>query len=178
MDYLKEFQNEIDSLLSFFREELAILRTNRPNPKLIENIRVNYMGEDIRVKELGSITIELPRGLVITLWDKGAIGEAAHAIESANLGVSVSTYENAVRVKLPEATNERREELTKIVKSTAEEVRIRMRIVRDTVNKKINEESDKDIKFKLKEELQKKVNQFNETIDTFVKDKIEEISSL
>lgn len=177
MDYLKEFQNKINSLINYYKEELAVLRTNRPTPKLIENIRINYMNEDIRIKELGSIMIQLPRDLVVTLWDKSVIPMVAKAIESANLGVGVSTYENTIRVNLPETTNERREELAKIIKSTAEETRIKMRIERDIVNKMINEEPDKDIKFKLKEDLQKKVDQFNETIDMFVKNKIEEISA-
>lgn len=176
MDYLKDFQIKIDSLMSSLKEELAVLRTNRPTPRLIENIPVSYLGQEMQVKQLGSITVELPRDLVVTLWDKGAIASVVKAIESANLGVGVSNYENAVRVKLPELTKERREELGKIVKVAAEEVRIKMRVERDTIHKKINTEADEDKKFKLKNELQEKVDKFNKTIDELIENKIKEIS--
>lgn len=177
MDYLKDFQNKIDSLLSSLKEELAVLRTSRPTPKLIENIPVSYLDQNLRIKQLGGITVEMPRDLVVALWDKGAITSVAKAIESANLGVNVSIYENTVRIGLPELTSERREELIKIVRSTAEEIRIKMRIERDAVHKKINEEPDKDKKFKSKEELQKKVDNFNDDIDELVRVKIKEISA-
>ncbi|MBT9151457.1 MAG: Ribosome-recycling factor [candidate division WS2 bacterium] len=176
MDYLKDFQDKIDSLVFSLKEELSVLRTNRPTPKLIENLYASYAGQELQVKQLGSITVSPPRDLILTLWDKSAIGPAAKAIESANLGVGVSAEANAVRVKLPELTNERKEKLIKIIKSTTEELRIKMRIERDSVNKKINGEPDKDRKFKLKEELQKKVDKFNETVDELVTVKIKEIS--
>jgi len=175
MEYLAYFQTKLDFLVNSLKEELTVLRTNRPTAKLIENISVNYMGQELQIKQLGSISIELPRDLVVTLWDKGVIPLTAKAIEAANLGVSVSAYENSVRVKLPELTHERREELIKIVKSTTEESRIKMRIERDAVNKKINEEQDKDNKFKLKDELQKKVDKFNKTVDELVENKTKEI---
>lgn len=176
MEHLIYFQNKVDTFFSSFKEELAVLRTNRPTPKLIENVPVSYLGQELQVKQLGGITVELPRDLVVTLWDKGVIASVSKAIESANLGVGVSTYENTVRVKLPELTNERRQELIKLVKSVAEEIRIKMRVERDTVHKKINEELDQDKKFKLKEELQKKVDKFNATVDELVANKIKEIS--
>jgi len=176
MEYLKDFQIKLDALLNSFKEEISVLRTNRPTPKLIENIPVNYLGQEMRVKQMGSIMVEVPRDLVVTLWDKAALATVAKAIEGANLGVGVSTYEMGIRVKLPELTNERREELIKVVKSSAEETRIRMRMERDGVNKKINAEVDKDVKFKSKEELQKKVDKFNEAIEELVANKIKEVS--
>lgn len=176
MEYLIDFQIKLDFLANSLKEELMVLRANRPTSKLIENISVNLLGQELQIKQLGSISVELPRDLVVTLWDKSVILLTVKAIEAANLGVGVSVYENSVRIKLPELTHERREELIKIVKSTTEESRIKMRIERDTVNKKINEEQDEDKKFKLKDELQKKVDKFNKTIDELVENKIKEIS--
>lgn len=175
MDYLKAFQTKLDSLFGSIKEELGVLRTNRPTPKLVENIPVNYLDQNMQIRQLGSITIELPRDLVISLWDKGAMPFVVKAIEAANLGVGVTSYENSVRVKLPELTNERKEEIVKIIKSTAEETRIKMRIQRDDVNKRINDEIDKDVKFKLKNELQKQVDKFNGPLDELVSNKIKEI---
>jgi ribosome recycling factor len=176
MEYLDQFQKKIDEFLASFKEELATLRTNRPNPKLIENILVDYLGQRLPLKQLGSITVEPPRDLIVTLWDKGVITPVVKAIEAANLGVGVATFENMVRVKLPELTSERRLELGKIIKSSAEAIRIKMRKERDYAQKKINEEPSKDQRFKLKEELQKKVDAFNQTIDELVEKKMKEIA--
>jgi len=106
MENLKEFQNQINALLSSFKEEISILRTNRPSPRIVENIYVNYMEQNMQIKQLGSITIEMPRDIIVTLWDKSLIPLVAKAIETANLGLSVSALENMVRAKLPELTTE------------------------------------------------------------------------
>lgn len=177
MEDLKEFQNQINALLSSFKEEISVLRTNRPSPKIIENIYVNYMEQNMQIKQLGSISVEMPRDIIVTLWDKSLIPVVTKAIETANLGLSVSAGENMVRAKLPELTTERRDEIIKLVKATAEETRIKMRRQRDDVNKSVSAEVDRDLKFKNKEELQKKVDQFNDGIDKMIEDKIKELSS-
>ncbi len=177
MENLKEFQNQINALLSSFKEEISILRTNRPSPKIIENVYVNYMDQNMQIKQLGSITVEMPRDIIVTLWDKSLIPIVTKAIETANLGLSVSALENMVRAKLPELTIERRNEIIKLVKSIAEEIRIKMRRQRDDVNKSISMEIDKDLKFRMKDDLQKKVDQFNDDMDSLVENKIKDLSS-
>ncbi len=177
MENLKEFQNQINALLSSFKEEISILRTNRPSPRIVENIYVNYMEQNMQIKQLGSITVEMPRDIIVTLWDKSLIPIVAKAIETANLGLGVSALENMVRAKLPELTTERRDEIIKLVKSTAEETRIKMRRQRNDVNKLISAEIDKDLKFKMKDDLQKKVDQFNDSMDRLIEDKIRDLSS-
>ena len=177
MENLKEFQNQINALLSSFKEEISILRTNRPSPRIVENIYVNYMEQNMQIKQHGSITDEMPRDIIVTLWDKSLIRIVAKAIETANLGLGVSALENMVRAKLPELTTERRDEIIKLVKSTAEETRIKMRRQRNDVNKLISAEIDKDLKFKMKDDLQKKVDQFNDSMDRLIEDKIKDLSS-
>ncbi len=176
MGYLKELEEKFNSVVESLKEEFLGLRTNRPTPKLIENIKVDYMGQPLIVKQLGAIGIELPRDLIVNVWDKNAVPMISKAIEAANIGVSASMEGNSVRVKLPELTNERRDELIKIVKSSAEKCRIKMRTLRDDANKSVNAETDKDIKFRSKEEMQKIVDSFNQSIDEVVEKKIKEIS--
>ncbi|MBI1839103.1 MAG: ribosome recycling factor [Candidatus Colwellbacteria bacterium] len=176
MEYLKELKTKFESITASLREELGAIRSNRPTPKLVENIKVNYLEQNLTVKQLGGISIELPRDIVITPWDRSCLASVVKAIEAANLGVSVIGQGDSVRVKLPELTNERRNELTKIVKSTAEEMRIRMRMERDAINKKVNEEADEDVKFKAKKELQEMVDLFNKSTDSLVENKTKELS--
>lgn len=175
MEYLKELEPKFSAIFTSLKEEFSSFRTNRPTPKLIENIKVEYGDDLLTVKQLGSIGIELPRSLTVTVWDANITPQVEKAIEAANLGVSVSREGNVVRINLPELTNERREELSKIAKASAEKVRIRMRTLRDEVMKKINAESDKDVKFRAKEELQKMVDKFNNEVDSLVENKLNEI---
>lgn len=175
MEYLKELETKLRGLLDSLKEEFSSLRTNRPTPKLVENIKVNYLGSELTVKELGATGIELPRDILITVWDKNAVSPLIKAVEAANIGLSLSSEGNVIRAKLPELTAERRAELLKVVKTSAEKTRIKMRTLRDDVNRPVNKEPDKDQKFRAKEELQKIVDSFNNEVDSLVESKAKEI---
>ena len=177
MEYLEELKQKFDKLLIYLREELSAIRTNRPTPKMIEDIYVEYADDSLPIKQLGSIAIELPRNLLVTPWDKESIPAIAKGIENAKLGVSVSAQGNRIRITLPELTGERKEEMSKIVKRIAEETRIKMRIARDDASRKVNAEEDEDTKFSNKEKLQKAVDAFNGTVDELVNNKLTELSA-
>ncbi|HEY4498036.1 MAG TPA: ribosome-recycling factor [Candidatus Paceibacterota bacterium] len=175
MEYLKELKEKLDRLILAFREELGSIRTSRPTPKLIEEIPVEYSGAKLVIKQLASISVEPPRTLVVTPWDKAAVNLIAKSIESASLGLGTAVSGNLVRATLPPLTDERREELARLIKSMAEGTRIKMRQERDEVHKLVNAEADEDRKFRAKEELQKLVDAFNEKVDGLLETKISEI---
>ena len=177
MEYLKTLEGKFSGLLTKFKEELSSVRTNRPTPKLVESVRAEYAGGSLAINQLGSISVEPPRSIIVTPWSQDAVAPIAKAIEAANIGVSAAAQGNVVRVTLPELTEERRQELIKLVRKMAEETRIKMRIERDETNKIINREADKDQKFRAKEELQKLVDKFNEEVDSLTENKITEISA-
>ncbi|PJC65478.1 MAG: ribosome recycling factor [Candidatus Colwellbacteria bacterium CG_4_9_14_0_2_um_filter_50_12] len=177
MDYLDKLETEFNRIAGALKEELTSFRTNRPSPKLIENIKVDFLGQSLIIKQLGSITIEPPRDLVISVWDKNALPAVVKAIESGNLGLGVSPQGATIRVRTPELTEERRRELEKLIRAAAESTRIKMRVERDAANKIINAEIDKDVKFRAKEKLQKLVDKFNEVVETALKDKLRDIAS-
>ena len=176
MEYLKELEQKFSTRTTKFKEELTSIRTNRPTPKLVDSIRAEYAGQFLAINQLGSISIEPPRSIIITPWNKETAPSITKAIEAANIGVSAAQQGNIIRVTLPELTEERRQELIKLVRKMAEETRIRMRIERDEVNKFVNKEPDKNQKFRAKEDLQRLVDKFNEEIDLTVESKIAEIS--
>jgi len=176
MEYLDNLKKTFEGLTGELKEELSKIRTNRPTPKLIEDIEVTYMEQLIPVKQLGTISVEAPRNLLVSPWDKESTTSIAKAIEGAKMGFTSSVAGSIVRITLPQLTDERREELSRIVKNTTEQIRIRMRVARDEVNKKINQESDEDVKFKNKEKLQKLVDGFNKSVDEIVGSKLAEIS--
>ncbi len=175
MEYLKELETKFGGLLDSLREEFSSLRTNRPTPKLVENIKVDYLGSELTIKQLGTTGIEPPRDILITVWDKNAVSPIVKAIEAANIGLSLSNEGEVIRAKLPELTEERRAELLKTVRASAEKTRIKMRTLRDEVNRLAGGEPDKDQKFRAKEELQKIVDSFNSEVDSLVESKTREI---
>jgi len=176
MDYFKEIESKVKPLVEWLKNEFTGIRTNRPSPKLLENIKVNYLGQELLVKQLGSITIEPPRTLLVTSWDKTSVNAISKAIESANLGVSTAITDHTIRVSLPDLTEERKKELIKLVKSMAEETRIKIRAARDSVNKKVNELEDEDMKFKAKEQIQKGTDAANNEIERILEEKTKEIN--
>lgn len=176
-----DFEKKIQALLGGMKQELTGVRTNRPTPQLIESIKVEYAGQLLMIKQLGSISVQLPRDLVVTVWDTSVAGAVAKAIEHASLGLTPSTDGQVVRIKIPPLTEERRAEFVKLVKSMAEKARIRLRAERDEVNKKIGRAADEkkineDQKFKFKERVQKAVDKVNGEIETVLQNKIREVN--
>jgi len=173
--HIQEFEKKTQDIIEWLRDELAGVRTNRPSAKLIDGVKVDYFGTQTPLKQIASISIEPPRDLVVSTWDKSSIPVVAKSIEAANLGLSVAVQGVVVRVSLPELTGERRNELKKLVKQIAEEARIRMRRERDEVQKKMNGAENEDEKFRAKEKLQKAVDAFNTDVSALIDRKNAEI---
>ena len=149
--------------------------TNRPNPKLVENVSVDYMGTPMTVKQLATINIEPPKDIVIAPWDRASIPAVEKALKDAGMGLNVAAQGNVIRAKLPEMTQERVEEFIKLVKASAEQSKIRIRMLRDDINKKLKDIKDEDQKFRSKDEVQKKVDSANKEIESVLEAKIIEI---
>ncbi|MCR4261231.1 MAG: ribosome-recycling factor [Candidatus Colwellbacteria bacterium] len=175
MELIEQTKLNFNSLAGSFKEDLLGVRTNRPTPKLLENVEVSYLGQTMPLKHLASIGIEPPRDLVVNVWDQNASSSVAKAINDAKLGVSVSEQGKTIRVKLPDLTEERKQELTKVIKSMAEDVRIKMRHERDEAQKVMKEDKDEDVVFKNKERLQGLVDAFNKEVEDLTTRKIGEI---
>lgn len=177
---LKDFEKNTAVILESFKNELAGIRGNRPTPKLIEDLKVEYFGQVLPIKQLANLSVVPPLEIDINVWDKNAVPGIVKSIEVSNLGFTVSTQGNIVRLNLPQLSEERRQELAKLVKKTAEDFRIRLRHLRDEVNKQIQKEEQESViseddKFTLKEDVQKITDKINEEIENILKNKIAEI---
>ena len=179
--YLKELQNALEGAVQRCHEELQGVRSNRPNPQLVENVSVPAYGQTMTVKEVASLAVVPPRTIEINVWDKGLVTTVAKAIEDAKSGLSVSNDGNTIRAMLPSMTDERRAEFTKLAKKIAETTRIQIRSHRDDVLKKIKTAEEKkelteDTVFKGKEQIQKVVDQANGKIEQNLNSKLAEIA--
>lgn len=181
MEILEKLKNETKLLLENFQKEIAVVRTNRPSPALVENLRVDYFGQSLLIKQVGSISVVPPREIDINVWDKNAVPAAVKAVETA--GFSVNLDGKLIRVNLPSLTTERRQELTKTVRKIGENFRIHLRNCRDEINKEIVKQAEvkeinEDQKFKLKEEVQKNIDIVNQKIEDILTQKIKELTEL
>ena len=174
---LTQLEAEFAAATLHFKDECFGIRTNRPSSRLIEDVKVEYFGEMTPVKQLGSIMVVPPREMAVSVWDTAAVAEVAKAIEGARLGLSVSVDGAVVRLALPLLTNERRADLIKLAKALAEKERIKIRGFRDDANKKIKaQEADEDMRFRMKENVQKATDAANGAIEALLASKIEEIN--
>ena len=174
---LKQFEDFLRKITENFKNEISGIRTNRPSPKLVEDIKVDYFDQKMTVKQLGSIAIVPPREININIWDKRAVGPVAKAIEVSGLGLSSNIDGNLIRVNLPQLTDERRQELAKLIKSLAENSRIKIRSSRDDTNKKAKALPDEDNKFKSMKKIQDLVDKYNKEIENSLSAKVQEINS-
>lgn len=150
--------------------EFASIRTGRATPALLDGVQVESYGARAPLKQVGSITVEDPRTLKITLWDKSQMRGVEQGLTAANLGVSVRSDQEALRVIFPELTADKRQILLKLAKEKLEEARISVRQEREKVWNDIQEKGKRgglseDEKFRLKDELQKLVDTANRDLE-------------
>lgn len=175
-----EAQSAMKTALDYLRTELATIRGNRPSIELVEHIQVSSYDQMLSIQQLAAITIVPPSEIHISPWDKTTIPAITKAIEEAKIGLSVSANGDLIRARLSSLGEERRQELLKTVKKTAESARIQIRARRDEAMKKIKSGEEektitKDRAFKLKDRVQKIVDDANEQIEMIVEKKNQEI---
>ncbi len=180
-DAAAQFETKAKPVAERLRQELSGVHASRPNPKLIEDVKVQYLGSELALQQLGTIRVQPPRDMVVTPWDKAAAGPIAKALETAKPGMNPRVDGAAVRISVPPLTAERREELRKLVGKMAEEARITIRTLRDETNKHIEAEFkaktlNEDQKFKQKERVQKATEKINKDIEALAEAKTREIN--
>lgn len=156
--------------------ELLSLRIGRATPALVENILVDYHGAKTPLKQLASISAPEIRLLIIEPWDKNAVSGIEKAIYASDLGLNPIVDKNLIRINIPPLTEERRNSLIKITSVKLEEAKIRCRAARDEAVKEISGSEDE--KFKIKESIQKLVDETNKNLEGQVQSKESEIKEI
>ena len=112
---IKELNELLSAKVNHLKQELQGIRGNRPSPELLEHVRANYHEQSLTIQQLASLSVRLPRDIILQTWDSASIPSIMKAIEDAKLGVSVARDENAIRVSIPALTSERKAQLNKII---------------------------------------------------------------
>ncbi len=174
---------KMQEVIGEFSNNLQALRTGRAHSGLVEGIIVDYYGQKTPLKQMASITTPQANLIVITPWDKNALGDIENAISVSDIGISPVNDGQVVRLSLPPMTEERRNELIKVVGKNAEEARIVLRQVRQEAWDKVKSlEKDgsltEDDKYRSEEELNKIIDSFNRQIEEISDKKQKELSQI
>ncbi|NPA52032.1 MAG: ribosome recycling factor [Aquificae bacterium] len=181
-EYLKEAESRMKKAVEKFKDEIAGIRTGRASTAIVENIKVDYYGSQIPLKQIASITIPEPTQILIQTWDKNATPAIEKAILEANIGATPQTEGNTIRLNLPPLTEERRKEIVKMLNKLAEEARIAVRNIRrdekDNIEELKKEGFSEDEVKKAIDKLQKITDKYIEEINKSLEAKEKEILSL
>ena len=166
-----------------YQKDMLALRAGRANPQILDKIMVDYYGTATPLKQMGNINSPEPRLLTISLWDVKAIPLVEKAIQKSDLGLNPSNDGKMIRLVVPELNEERRKELTKVVRKSAEEAKVAMRNTRrDAMEqiKKLKKDSQitEDDQRKAEDELQKTTDAQIKEIDKIAAEKEKEIMSV
>lgn len=169
-EILKNAEVHMGKSLEMFKAELTKLRTGRAHSSLVENIKIDYYGTDTPLKHVATIAVSDARTITITPWEKTMLKPIEKAIMTADLGLNPIGDANFIRVPLPPLTEERRKELVKVVKSTAEHAKVNVRNIRRDANNDLKEllqekEINEDDERRAQESVQKLTDKFIEDID-------------
>ena len=106
----------MEKAVQAYGRELATVRAGRANASLLDKVTVDYYGAQTPLNQIASITVPEARMLIITPYDKTAIGDIEKAIQKSDLGITPTSDGNVIRIAIPALTEERRKELVKVVK--------------------------------------------------------------
>ncbi len=177
------FEFDCEKAIDYMKNEYTLMRAGRANPKLVENIKVDYYGALTPIKQMGNISIPEPRQIVITVWDKSALKDIEKAILAANIGVTPQNDGTLIRLTFPVLTEERRRDLVKQVKKLAEDTKVVLRNARrdamDGLKKEKNAKTvSEDFIADYEKEIDKALAKLIENVDKLAKEKEAEVMSV
>ncbi len=163
---LKNIEEKMRKTVEGLKKELATIRTGRATPTLIEHIKVEYAGVPTPLNQIASISVPDARLLVIQPWDKSSIRNIEKAILTSDLGLNPASDGNVIRINVPPLSEERRQELIKVVRRRVEERRVAIRNLRREAMDELRElEKTKDIS---QDEHKRALNQLQNLTDSFI----------
>ena len=180
---MNDLKQKMEKILARLREEAASLRTGRATSALVEHIEVDYYGVKTPLKALAAIAVPDARQIVIQPWDKNAVQPIERAIQASQLGMAPITDHDAIRLAIPQLTEERRRDLGKLLGKMTEEARIHVRRDRDEALKEIERDykakaMSEDAWTRGKKEIQKVIDDANKKIEETVAAKEKEIMTV
>ena len=178
-----KIEEKMHTVSRVLREELAAIRTGHATPALIEHIKVEYAGVPVPLKQIAGISAPEARLLVIHPWDKSSINSITKAILASDLGLNPASDGTVLRINIPLLSEERRQELIKVVRKRVEERKVAVRNVRHEAMDELktlekNNDIAQDEHKRALDQLQKLTDRFISNIEQVGRDKETELMEI
>nr|WP_330360286.1 ribosome recycling factor [Alkaliphilus oremlandii] len=180
MEIHKNLEEKMNKTINALKDELASIRAGRANPAMLDRIVVEYYGSPTPIKQIAAITAPEPRIISIQPYDGSALSSIEKAILQSDLGVNPSNDGKLIRIIVPQLTEERRKELTKVAKKTSEDAKVVLRNERRNANDRLkkmqkdNEITEDELKT-AQDEVQKITDKFIKMVDELTEKKEKDI---
>lgn len=177
---ITQTKQKLQQAMEAFERELASIRTGRAAPSLIENLMVEAYGSQMKLQEVASITAPDPTMLVVQPWDQSVVDTVAKSLRTSDFNFNPAVEGTVIRIPLPPLTQERRQEMVKMVGKKAEEAKISVRNIRqDALSQLKRAKQDnlisEDEQVGYEKRVQEQVDAINKQIEAAAKDKEQEL---
>ncbi|EKS68003.1 MULTISPECIES: ribosome recycling factor [Caballeronia] len=182
-DIKKSVDQKMQRSIEAFKADLAKIRTGRAHTGLLDHIQVDYYGSNVPISQVANMTLVDARTIGVQPWEKKMVAVIEKAIRESDLGLNPATQGDLIRVPMPALTEERRRELTKVVKSEGETAKVAVRNLRRDANDQLkklvkDKEISEDDERRASDEVQKFTDKFVAEIDKLVQTKESEIMTV
>jgi ribosome recycling factor len=179
-DVKKDAAERMSKCVASLKNELKKLRTGRASTNLLEHLRVDYYGSEVPLQQVANVAVEDSRTLTVVPWEKQMVPVIEKAIMKSDLGLMPATAGSVIRVPLPALTEERRRDLSKVVRHEGENGRVAIRNVRRDVMQELKEMLkekmiSEDDEHRAHEEIQKLTDKYVADVDHVVAEKEKEL---
>ncbi len=179
----KNYSSKMDKSVQSFKKDISTLRTGRANSNMLDTIKVDVYGQQMPIDQLATVSVPEARLVSIQVWDKANTSLIESAIQKSELGINPQIDGQIIRLRIPDLTEERRNDLIKVLKNMGEKGKIAIRNIRREANEDLkNKLKKKDISEddnKNYEKIIQKITDVNiENIEKILKEKEKEISQI
>ena len=179
-DIKKDAAERMAKCVAALKNELKKLRTGRASTSLLEHVRVDYYGSEVPLQQVANVAVEDSRTLTVVPWEKQMVPAIEKAIMKSDLGLNPATAGSVIRVPLPALTEERRRDLSKVVRHEGENAKVAIRNVRRDVMHELKEMLkeklvSEDVDRKAQEEVQKLTDKHVAEVDHVIAEKEKEL---
>ena len=182
-DIKKTAESKMGKSVEAFKNELHKIRTGRAHPGLLDQVQVDYYGSSVPITQVANVSLLDARTITVQPWEKGMGAKIEKAIRESGLGLNPSAQGDLLRVPMPALTEERRRELTKVVRHAGEEAKIAVRSVRREANEHLkkllkDKEASEDDERRAQDEVQRLTDRVIVEIDKLVQGKEAEVMAV
>ena len=176
----KDTTTRMSKSVEALEHEFSKLRTGRAQARLLDHVSVSYYGTDTPLNQVASVVVSDARTLTVTPWEKKTVPDVEKAILNSDLGLNPVSAGDVIRVPLPALTEERRKEMTKVVRHEAENARVAIRNIRRDANQHLKglikeEHLAKDDEHRAEDEVQKLTDKFVAPVEELLKTKEQDL---